>query len=179
MNLIALTGYKQSGKSTAAAYLAEKHGYCRHNFKDALVEEMKERLPDVLRELTKLDHYPLNIDTLFKTKPPLMRALMQNYGTEVRRGDKKTYWSDKWLITYTNKIYPQPTVVDDLRFLSERDALKSVGGTIIRIVRTDIASGGDHSSETEQDEIVADYTIKVGKGDHAALYQALDDIITQ
>jgi len=45
MKLIAFVGFKQSGKTTASQYLQEKHGYIRHNFKDALVREIKQNFP--------------------------------------------------------------------------------------------------------------------------------------
>lgn len=49
--IIALKGFKQVGKSTAASYLEEKYGFFRVNFKDALVAEIKQNFPDLLREI--------------------------------------------------------------------------------------------------------------------------------
>jgi hypothetical protein len=187
--IIGLVGFKQSGKSTAATHLEQKYGFVRHNFKDALVAEIKEKFPDLLREIENqyfrnrffaCDISLKNGFDLFTTKPPLMRALMQNYGTEVRRKDDPDYWVKEWIdkLHYlADMCGHEKFVTDDVRFLNEANAIKMGSGTIIRLVRTDITTGGDHKSETEQLEIVPDHTITVGPGEHDKLYTALDEIL--
>ena len=181
--LIALTGFKHTGKTVAAKYLESK-GYVRHNFKDALITELKERFPDLLKDILKVyvreDMVNVfTIDDLFNYKPPLMRALMVNHGTEVRRRENPDYWVNNWMFTVAKENYPfkQNIVTDDVRFLNEAKAVKDAGGTIIRLVRPDITTGGEHTSETEQLQIVADYTIELIPGDKEALYKELDAII--
>jgi hypothetical protein len=178
--IIGLVGFKQSGKSTAASYLENKYGFVKHNFKDALVAEIKQNFPDLLTEIANVYYHEgiQSIEHLFTVKPPLMRTLMQNYGTEVRRKENPDYWVDQW----TKKFLELERVVyrfvtDDVRFVNEASRVKGQGGIIIRIIRTDITSGGDHSSETEQLEIQADYTIEVGQGEHEKLYAELDRIL--
>ena len=171
MAIIGLVGFKQVGKSTAAKYLEDKYGFTRHNFKDAMVQEIKDNFPNLIEELEI--HYNLSTPQLFIQKPPLMRALMVNYGTDVRRKDDPDYWTRQWV----KNLVTQKTVADDVRFLNEAAAVKIEGGIIIRLTRSDIPTGGDHASETEQLEIVADHTIECDPGDHEALYRALDDII--
>jgi len=171
MAIIGLVGFKQVGKSTAAKYLESKYGFTRHNFKDAMVQEIKDNFPNLIEELEI--HYNLSTPQLFIQKPPLMRALMVNYGTDVRRKDDPDYWTRQWV----KNLVTQKTVADDVRFLNEAAAVKIEGGIIIRLTRSDIPTGGDHASETEQLEIVADHTIECDPGDHESLYRALDDII--
>jgi hypothetical protein len=115
------------------------------------------------------------IDDLFIQKPPLLRALMQNYGTEVRRGDDDYYWVNEWI-----KRIPtgNPIVTDDVRFINESKAVYHLGGTIIRLVRTDIPTGGEHVSETEQLQIVPDFTIECNRGEQEKLYTELDKILS-
>ena len=178
--IIGLVGFKQVGKSTAAKYLEEKYSFTRHNFKDALVQELKDNFPDLLTQIViagrDLGFKAMNWNELFEEKPPLMRALLQNYGTDVRRKDNPHHWTGQW----GQALFPlRDTVADDVRFLNESEAKKREGGIIIRLVRSDILTGGTHVSETEQLEIVADHTIECDPGDHAALYRALDDIINQ
>lgn len=182
--IIGLIGYKQSGKSTAAQHLAKKYGYIRHNFKDALIAEIKQNFPDLLeaildatRESGEYFYAPSgDVSELFKTKPPLVRALMQNYGTEVRRKDNDDYWVHEWVVN----CFKKPKVIaDDVRFLNEAKAVRGMNGILIRIIRTDIDSGGTHASETEQDQIKTDYTITVDKGEHDKLYSELDKIIDE
>lgn len=170
--IIGLTGYQGSGKTTVAQFLEDEFGFKRHNFKDGLVNEMKERLPDVLEILRRQEGYP-SVDFLFFHKPPMMRALMQNYGTEVRRKDDEKYWVDKWF-HYLPKGH---VVIDDVRFLNEADAVRLSSGIIIRVERDDITHGGDHSSETEQNQIEADFTIKGKAGSHVEIFQQARHII--
>lgn len=179
MKLIGLVGFKQSGKSTAAQYLQNKYGFVRHNMKDALIAEIKQNFPDLLRAIADIEYteqFAGQIDALFVNKPPLMRALMVNYGTEVRRRQDKNYWVKAWLAT---PVFQNNIVTDDVRFLNESQAIKRNGGMLIRIVRTDIITGGDHSSETEHLQIEADYTIEVGPGEQEKLYAELDAILAK
>lgn len=173
--IIGLSGFKQTGKSTAAKHLEAK-GYVRLNFKDALIEEMKQNVPDVLRELGSA--YKLSIDELFDQKPPIMRALMMNYGTEIRRRDNPTYWIDQWeakaeVILATGA----GVVVDDVRFINEADSVRALGGKLIRIARPDIGLSGQHVTETEMLSFSVDYTITTEKGDFESLYTAIDKIV--
>ncbi len=171
--LIGLTGYKGSGKSTVANYLEKEYGFKRLNFKDALVSELKERFPDLLRELSQAYH--MDIDKLFENKPAAMRALMQNYGTEVRRKDDPNYWA----IQYYDKLVASKDniVTDDVRFLNEFQEVKLFGGVLIRVTRPDITSGGSHTSETEQESFVVDFTIEGVPGSHESIYKQVDSII--
>jgi len=176
--IIGIVGFKQVGKSTAAKYLEDKYGFARHNFKDALVQELKDNFPDLLKEIAYTRDWDNGmesaIEDLFIKKPPLMRALMINYGTEVRRKDNPHYWTGQW----SQALCPElDTVTDDVRFLNEAEAIKIEGGIIIRLTRPDLLTGGDHVSETEQLEIVADHTIECDPGDLVNLYRQLDDMV--
>lgn len=182
--IIGLVGFKQVGKSTAAKYLEEHWGFQRHNMKDALVAEIKKNFPRLLRQIydetgnTWIDQERM-FDWLFENKPPLMRALLQEYGTEVRRGDRDSYWTDQWdQNTFSARALKQNIVVDDVRFLNEAEAIKKRGGVIVRLTRPDVPTGGSHASETEQLQIGADYTISCEQGDVEKLYKELDEIIS-
>ena len=188
MIIIGFVGKMGSGKSTACEYLAEAfEDVKRVNMKDGLVREMKERLPNVLDELVGNqndiegewgDGSEWSVERLFQEKPPIMRALMQNYGTEVRRGDDPDYWVKQWKNT-VDRVANQErfhVVCDDVRFLNEAKAVKEMGGVIVRIVRTDITDTGTHQSEIEMDQIKADYTVTAEKGQHQKLYSQLSEL---
>jgi len=183
MKIIAFVGLKQSGKSTACAYLEGKiNNTTRVNFKDALVKETMSGFPDLLREIAHTKYcgngIEQAIDDLFTTKPPLMRALMQNFGTEVRRKQDPEYWVKRWQQTAAKELANGVTVLtDDVRFKNEAQAVKSAGGILIRLKRTDMVRTDAHSSEVEQESIKCDYTITCGKGDHEILYRELDAVI--
>lgn len=183
--VIGLCGYKGSGKSVVAKYLEENHGFKRVNFKDGLVAEMRERFPTLLKEIaysaSMLQQYEtgigesLTVDDMFELKPPLMRTLMQEYGTEVRRADKDSYWVDKWLEKV--KEVGGNIVTDDVRFFNELSAITEQEGVLIRVKRDDIITGGTHASETEQEKFVEDFTIDAIKGDHSGVYKQVEQII--
>lgn len=181
--IIGLTGKKQNGKSTAAQYIAEKYGFVRLNFKDALVAEIKAGFPNVLEaiiEMMERSAYdgmnPWTIDRLFRDKPPVFRALMQNFGTEVRRVDNTDYWVVKWM---KEAAKHQNIVVDDVRFLNEAQAVRDMGGIVIRISRADYPNVDSHVSETEMDMIKTDDNVTVESGDEGLkyLYQFFDSVI--
>lgn len=181
--IIGLTGKKQNGKSTAAQYIAEKYGFVRLNFKDALVAEIKAGFPNVLEaiiEMMERSAYdgmnPWTVDRLFRDKPPVFRALMQNFGTEVRRVDNMDYWVVKWM---KEAAKHQNIVVDDVRFLNEAQAVRDMGGIVIRISRADYPNADTHVSETEMDMIKTDDNVTVVSGDEGLkyLYQFFDSVI--
>jgi hypothetical protein len=186
--IIALTGYKQSGKSVASKYLQEKYNFTPHNFKDGLIKELKQNFPDLLQSIieTQENEDSSNVDLgnkpeikswtlerLFEEKPPLIRTLMKNYGTEVRRREDQRYWIRKWINT-------RPignVVIDDLRFIGEDGAIKLYDGIIIRIKKVGQVNTDTHQTESEIDSIPADYTIEAIQGDHAKIHNDLDKII--
>ncbi len=197
--IIGFIGFQRVGKTTASNYLINKYGFVRHNMKDALVAEIKQNFPDLLVEIGNVTQEYIEpekrvdvTDLLFQLKPPLMRALLQNYGTEVRRRDRPDYWTRRWeegvrseKMTIADDTivvgYAVPkdikVVTDDVRFKNEARVVKENGGILIRLTRPDITTGGSHASETEQLEIEADYTIECVPGDHEHLYRELDRII--
>jgi hypothetical protein len=177
--IIGLTGFAGSGKSEVAQYISSTQRFLRANMKDGLVAEMKKNFPDLLREIA-LATDSKDANELFKNKPPLMRALMQNYGTEVRRKDNPNYWIHKWADDVDGLVRQgKNVVVDDVRFLNEAEAVKSRGGIIIRVVRENIKEPLSHSSETEMTEIEPDFTITVGEGQLDELFKLTDKVISE
>lgn len=184
MKIIAFTGKKQHGKSTAVAYLMKVFpNATRLNFKDALVAEIRERFPEVLTEMVgvyeRMDYDgmdPWSVDRLFRDKPPLMRALMRNFGTEVRRADDPYHWTKAWQKA-RNAIEAEYLFVDDVRFLNEAQVVRAEGGIIIRIVKKGESLNTDsHASEAEMDGIAVDHTIENDFEDIEVLYKQLDKI---
>lgn len=185
--IIGLSGKARSGKTTLADYLVKTHGFVKINFKDALIDEMVVRLPDVLEKLLwnefivddeGIDRQCYEIKDLFRYKPPIMRALMQNYGTDVRRKDNDNYWVDKWHEKVTTALsLGRNIVVDDVRFLNEADAVKLQGGLVAQIRRSDVTNTGEHQSEREMDLIDFDHIIPCSKGDFDCLYNKAEEIL--
>jgi hypothetical protein len=184
MNIIGFTAKMQSGKTTAVKYLKERiPNVVTVNFKDALVWELRERFPEVLAEMVRvyerLDYNgmdPWSVDRLFKDKPALVRALMRNYGTEVRRKDDPEHWVRRWKFTISGYVPTDRVIlVDDIRFVNEGNAVCEMGGSLYRIVLTGVIRSEDkHESESQMDQIEVDGTFENEYGDVEKLYQQLD-----
>ena len=172
--IIGFVGYKNSGKTTACNIIRKYSNEVvhQHNFKDGLIRELKRNFPNLLSQLSGL--YEMELERLFIEKPPAVRALMQEYGTEVRRGDRDDYWIEKWVDSL-------PTdgmiLVDDVRFENEARKLLDCGGILIRLVRKDMVNIDSHQSETEQDKIKVDYTITTRWGQQDVLESELFKIV--
>lgn len=184
--IIGLVAKKGFGKTTASNILKKHWGdeMVQINFKDGLIAELKQNFPDLLREIEEQEFInrfarcdmslKYGID-LFAEKPPLIRALMQNYGTEVRRRDNPNYWVNKWIDKAM--LINRNIVVDDVRFNNEAEAVKVGSGILIRLNRTDLQSTDTHQSETEQDNIKCDYEITLGANEQDKLEEELLRII--
>ena len=174
--VIGICGYARSGKSTIAEYLVKKHGFKKVGFKDALIADMKEKFPDLLRELSLIHDGDLDdLAWLFDNKPPLMRALMQNYGTNVCRNKDPDCWVKAWVKSVN--ISRANIVVDDVRFFNELSAIVEKDGILIRVKRPDITTGGTHQSEKEQTLFIEDFLIEAEKGAHEDVYEQVEEII--
>lgn len=184
------TGKMGSGKTTACDYmLTHFPKHVKVNFKDALVAELKKNFMPLLREMYHATiefaidgepYYEKDEDMckyLFKVKPPLVRKLLQGYGTEVRRADDPNYWVKQWKIEVQKQLDLGNWVVcDDVRFLNEAEAIHEMGGILVRIQRPDIVDTGTHSSETEMEQIGVSRIIETKQGDLESLYKQLDDL---
>lgn len=172
-------GKKGAGKTTAVGLLEEAGCLIANvNFKDALIRELKQGFPDLLEHISR--QTGLTSSELFDRKPPVIRKLLQNYGTEVRRVEDIDYWVKKWKASI-DKIASDTIIVDDVRFENEANAVKRAGGMIVRIV-SEPDSNDTHTSETEQDSIEADLTIintMKGRGNFYDSLEPLIDIINE
>lgn len=181
--ILGFTGKKGHGKTTAclkAIEVLEDKGYkvVRINFKDALVHTMRTKLNRTLALLG--EHYNLTQVELFEQKPPLVRTLMQEVGTEIYRGFNTDHWILEWYKSVYNagevwKLEPKLAIItDDVRFSNEETILKAKGGKLIRIVRNGYEDNVavTHQSETEMDSFIPDFEIS------AHDKQSLEDNIT-
>lgn len=174
--IFGFTGKKHAGKTTAREYVEEQLAdSVRINFKDALIEELNENFKEVLDECSTL--YNMDINELFRVKPPIVRALMRAYGTELRRREDPDHWLRSWKRKAEKAYTKVDVLVDDVRFLNEAEAVRELGGIIIRIERSDMPSTDRHASEAEMDEIEPDYMVSCETGDFEAMQEQLDAIL--
>lgn len=158
--LIAICGYKFSGKSTVARLLHNATGYEVVSFADKL-KDITCVLSGCTRE--QLEDYDFKENELVpdylrpycgNVKKPTFRAFLQYFGSEVMRGVNDNIWIDCTLSNCGNDC-----IVSDCRFPNEAKAIKARGGIVIKVMRPDAKVEDIHQSETRIDEIVPDYTL--------------------
>lgn len=147
----------------------EIFGLTHHQVHDPVFKEMSLAAP------IYMDNYlpQLNMATGLTIQPRGLlaqtpRELLQYIGTDYVRSARDSYWIDcvreKILDLGGKKI-----LIPDTRFPNEEIFLREMGAYVVKIVRTALlsqASSDAHTSETSIDSIQADYTIRVGEGDH-------------
>ncbi|MBD9542980.1 deoxynucleotide monophosphate kinase [Ensifer sp. ENS04] len=141
--LVALTGAAGSGKSTATRFLVERHGYTLVKFAGPL--------KDMLRAIGLSEE---QIEGGLKEEPcewlqgATPRHAMQTLGTQWGRACiGEGFWSSIWRRRVETALALQRrVVVDDCRFPNEAEAVRQLGGMIIKLEgRGGIA--GEHASE--------------------------------
>jgi hypothetical protein len=179
MTLVGVHGRIGTGKDTVAAYLCAQWGFGRRGFADALKREIATRLRKTVitylleaDQATRAEYHQFEgtaelevfwehriRDALWVEKPPVLRALLQEYGTEVRRADDADYWVRAWTDALARErgaggVPGWPRIaVPDVRFTNEATALRRLGGYLVKVVRAG-RRGDAHASETD----LADWT---------------------
>lgn len=163
--VVALSGPAGSGKSTASAWLVSQ-GYKLVKFAAPL--------KDMCRAIGMTDDM---IEGALKEKPQALlqgntpRHAMQTLGTEWGRDCMgKNFWVDLWTRRAIEAFNEGKGVVaDDCRFANEADAVKDLGGIILRL---DGRGGISGSHESERVNFIADAYVQ-NAGTIADLHVAL------
>lgn len=165
VKLIGLGGLPGAGKSTAAKYLRDKHGFEIRSFATPLRQEVQDAIQNYNLVLGRPDLPQEVRDALcaiapnrasevwHKPTPPDIRRLLQVWGTEYRRAQDPNYWVKRM------RLYPGDIVIDDTRFDNEVGLITLLGGEIWNITGRKAATGAPaHASDVDLCH-VADITI--------------------
>jgi len=160
--IVGIAGRIGSGKDTAAQVLVREHGFRVFRFSAALKREVFGLLRRTL-EAYASDRYPIVWDSLdpdgrlsfvwkllTEQRDNVTRALLQEYGTQIRRGDDKDYWVGRWR-EEVEASGALRVVVPDVRFPNEAGAIRGMGGKLIRLIRPNAPPVASHESETSLD----------------------------
>lgn len=153
--LVCFSGFKGSGKTTAASVFAEELGFRKIAFADKL-RDMLYALNPIVAGVGRMNDDPTYVQDVIdqygwdgykETKyGPEIRRLIQRMGTEAGRGVLgESIWVDSTLSQYDGR----DTVIHDGRFYNEFDAVRDFGGMVIRIENPNITPDLSHSSESE------------------------------
>lgn len=168
--ILGLVGRKQTGKSVIAQYLKEKYGFKEFAFADSLKQML-------------LRAGICTYEELYVEKTEFSRSMLQKVGTDIFRNQvDKNFWIyrlapelNPMRVAYCLNYDGGSCVISDIRFLNEAEYIKSIGGTLIRVVRK-LDAIDEHPSETEQDDISVDYKI-LNKGTIEDLYVSVNQIV--
>jgi hypothetical protein len=175
--LIGIKGKMGVGKTESASILKEHHQFLEYAMAEP-IKEIAKILGFTETELYGNQTQKLGINSHWGISA---REFLQKFGTEVCRDHLPTkipQMNKLWITCFEifcNKNLSKNIIVSDVRFVDEANAIKSCGGIIIEICRTseeiydwgninDLETGNyhdptKHTSETEMDNIEADYTI--------------------
>ena len=158
--IIGITGHARHGKDSTADVIVKYFGYKKH----ALADVMKEACRVIFGwtdEHLYGDKKDM-VDERFGVSP---RHALQSLGTEWGQYKLSEYDSFKettgrklWVNSLLNRVHGD-TVIADVRFPHEAEAIRERGGFIIRVNR-DYEIDLSHESERAIDEINPDFTIQ-------------------
>jgi hypothetical protein len=184
MGVIALTGYKQSGKDTVGNYLVDNYGFVRYAFADPIREVCK-----IIFDWS--DEYMCNhkedIDEFWGISP---RYAMQWIGTEgfqyylpkdvpqFAETVGRTIWVRKFL-SWHERTQNKDVVITDMRFHHELSMLKdhiSNNLVSIRVNRDSVEPNDPHASEQDIPDLNVDWEVE-NDGTFEQLYEQIDFIM--
>ena len=165
IQIIGITGYKNSGKDTIAKYYIS-NGYYKLSFADPIKEACKCIFSFTDEQLHNYE-FKEKIDEYWKHSP---REIFQKVGTELFRNTLPHLCDnindDIWIKSIEKRIIKlnkenniTKFVIPDIRFINEADFIKKYNGKIILIKRFNKTSD-THVSEKNIDLIKYDYIVE-------------------
>lgn len=180
--LIGVTGYKRSGKDTAANWLVEKYGFEKYSFGTPLKKAVCEIFGWDFNEVEKNENKE-KIDPIYGIS---YRQALQDLGTEWGQfGLAKRFpefnnvtgrklWVKRFASYYSNTT--NNIVVADVRFPHEEAVIHAAGGKIIRVTRPSLKLEDTHDSEKHIETLKVDYDF-LNDGTVEDLYKAIDKLV--
>ena len=179
--ILGISGKAQAGKDTVCKMIAYTIWYytfsqrlipfgidhykkCLRNYENMLTvigyqhtffaKALKECLSVILNtDLDKFENINFKNSQIDWLNGMTVRELLQKFGTAIRNEVCDDFWVKVCL-----KNCSEDCLISDVRFESEAEGIRDIGGIIIRVNR-DGAGAGNHISETALDDYSFDYII--------------------
>ena len=151
--IIAFAGRKQSGKTTSAEFVANL--FWQH--KDSKIYNFADPLKNLCIDILGLEHKQCYgsdedknqlVDCYWDNHQLSAREVLQIVGTDMFRRMQNHVWSNA-TIRQILKDKPNIAIIADCRFPNEVNAIKNVGGIVIKLTRNPYNSY--HASEMALD----------------------------
>lgn len=156
MQIIGISGRRGVGKSALAAYYHRHKGFDIVSFAGPLKAMAKSMMPFTEADLTNVKKK----EAPFKEYSWTPREFLINLG-EFMRYHEPNYWLNKGLAACS--LSKGRYVFDDVRYVNEADAIREMGGKIIRVNRYEKSNpygkNLDIASENNLDNYKFDFTI--------------------
>lgn len=168
--IVGFTGDAGAGKDTAASGLIDA-GWQKVSFADPIKEALNAMMGWNMSDWSDRE-WKESEDVLLGRSP---RYMAQTLGTEWGRD---TIHPNIWIALGLQRSHGHPTVIPDVRFDNEAEAVFDYGGKLIEIVRPDnpFAIEGGHASEAGVDPKYITHTI-VNDGDVGKMISTVDRIV--
>jgi len=184
LKIVAFSGRRFSGKSTAAKILVDEFGYTDVKFADPLKNMLRAMYhtcgvdSDIIERKIEGDLKEVPCMWLLDKTP---RYAMQTLGTEWRDMIGTDLWTGMFVDRIKSlRVRGHNIVCSDFRFPHEQAILEDLGATMIKIIRPgiqeDIEVSG-HISETAVDEMSFDHEV-INNGSVEDLKESLLKILS-
>ncbi len=165
MQVIGINGKPGVGKTAVADYLVERHGFAAVYFGAPIREELLSIFPRTLDAIHAAEGHEHEMttcawaaraecvrDMIFNRKPPIVRALLQEYAL-MRRNERDEYWAEQWTRNVSALMRspnpPAGIVAPDVRYTSDVRALLDAGGKLWRLERPGCNDARFHESQLD------------------------------
>jgi hypothetical protein len=172
--VIGIAGRARTGKTTAARYLEEVHGFACFAFADPLKRIARTLMPH---------WHAWHLEGGGKEIPDprtgvVPRVLLQEIGAGGRRAHEGLWLlaAAQDLAALQDREVRRPAVWSDVRYPNEAEWIRGLGGTVLHLVRTSAPRVRDHESESGLEPCPADIVYR-NDGDLESLYAALDGVV--
>jgi hypothetical protein len=135
MDAIGLSGFAQSGKTTAAKYLEERYGFERRHIAEPLRAMLASLMAANKIPADMIDRYlvgDLKDGVIIPEFGRTSRELQISLGTEWGREHVNP---DLWVDTWSRGAGERPSMNDSVRFPNEEEGIRSMGGITLLIER--------------------------------------------
>ena len=148
--VVGISGKIGAGKDEVAKRMVSHWGFTIVRFSEDLKVEVLRIFSRTVRAATA-DFWGKQVDAVtqaemrdlvYNRKPPVIRALLQEHGTELRRAEEPAYWVTRWRARIDSLLRDGVSriVAQDVRFENEARAIRAMNGLLVKVERPGLAT---------------------------------------